>query len=112
MKSLLKTNLEARIATLSSSSTHLIFFEEENIQELGICLNQRQTYEDSVDESHVVIIHIFQGVGDFEITQNGEIQNFQATRGDIFSLPQGCQYKVINTTKTNFIASLTRVKRW
>lgn len=111
MHKLLKTNLEARSVALNSSATNLSLFAEEGVQALGIYLNPRQLYENKVEANHVVVLHVFQGAGEFEVIQEGqEILKAQITRGDIFSLPALCSYKIDNQSKSNFIASVLVVQ--
>ena len=112
MSHLLKTNLEARSVALSTSATNLSLFAGDEVEAVGIYLNQRQSYENRVAPKQVIVLHVFQGAGEFEVTQDGqEPFRAQITRGDIFSLPADSSFKISNEAKSNFIASQLIVQR-
>gem|GEM_PF-4737662 len=112
MAELLKTNLEARSVSLSSGLSNLLLFSDESVNAQGIYLNPRQSYENVIDGQNVVILHVFQGVGDFEMSQEGqEPFKTQISRSDILVLPQNSSYKISNQLKSNFIASELTVQR-
>lgn len=109
---LLKTNLEARSVSLSSGLSNLALFGDEKVNAQGIYLNPRQSYENTTDGEKVVILHVFQGVGDFELSQEGqEIFKTEISRSDILVLPKNSSYKISNYNKSNFIASELVVQR-
>ena len=92
--------------------SHLALFNDEKVNAQGIYLNPRQSYEKTIDGQEVVILHVFQGVGDFQLTQEGQ-ESFKTeiSRSDILVLPQNSSYKISNQNKSNFIASELIVQR-
>ncbi|MBS1988444.1 hypothetical protein JST56_05635 [Candidatus Dependentiae bacterium] len=109
---LLKTNLEARSVSLSSGLSNLALFGDEKVNAQGIYLNPRQSYENTTDGQKVVILHVFQGVADFELSQEGqELFKTEISRSDILVLPKNSSYKISNYNKSNFIASELVVQR-
>lgn len=112
MAELLKTNLEARSVSLSSGASHSELLSDERVTVQGIYLNPRQSYEKNVNQNQVLIIQVFQGVGDFELNQEGqEMLKTEISRSDILVLPQNSSYKILNHNKSNFIASELTVTR-
>lgn|GEM_PF-4472995 len=110
MGKVIKVNLESKQVSLIEGEIHTSLFHQKNLSGTGIYLNRTQEYTYTTEQNQNLILFILSGSGELQFKENlVEPITLQATRGDLFYIPNSMYFKISNLTTDIFIAAIIEV---
>jgi hypothetical protein len=95
---LIKSNIEARQASLINGSNQVSLFHEELLTCNALYLSQNQEHNFSTKNSESVVLSVFHGTGElrYQNQTTNQTLNLQIMQGDILSLAPNTSYTITN----------------
>ncbi len=107
---IIKSNIEARAASLVEGSVHTSLFTHENLYETGIYLTPHQEYKKINTQAEQVIITVFTGAGELQFQErNKPAVSLHIEQGDTILLAGSMSYSIFNTTPSRLMCTELRI---
>lgn len=106
----IKSNIEARAASLVEDSVHTSLFTHGNICETGIYLTHHQEYKKINAEAQQIIITVFKGAGELQFQEhNNTPVSLHIEQGDVILLSGIFNYSIANTMPSRLMCTELRI---